>query len=112
MRPHLGLRLLHNGGRDRGRDDRHRGRRAAEALRDGQSIADVAQANGVDPRAVVDALVDAGNAALDEAVANGRIDEERAAELRAEPPRARPDFVDRSRPDRPPRRRRRPELTV
>jgi hypothetical protein len=54
-----------------------------DALRDGQSIAEVAQASGVDPQAVIDALVAAGNAAIDEAVANGRIDEERAAELRA-----------------------------
>jgi hypothetical protein len=54
-----------------------------DALRHGQSIAEVAQANGVDPQAVIDALVAGGNAAIDEAVANGRIDDERAAELRA-----------------------------
>lgn len=49
------------------------------ALRDGQSIAQVAEANGVDPQAVVDALVAKGNAKIDEALAEGRIDEDRAA---------------------------------
>jgi polyhydroxyalkanoate synthesis regulator phasin len=70
------------------------------ALRAGQSIAEVAEANGVAPDAVVAALVEAGNAALDEAVANGRIDEERAAELRENLPEHAQIFVDRNRPDR------------
>lgn len=36
------------------------------ALKDGQTLADVAEANGVDRQAVVDALVAAGEAQLDE----------------------------------------------
>ena len=71
-----------------------------EALRDGQSIAEVAEANGVAPDAVVVALVDAGDAAIDEAVANGRMDEERAAELRENLPEHAQILVDRNRPDR------------
>ena len=71
-----------------------------EALRNDQSIAEVAEANGVAPDAVVAALVEAGNAAIDEAVANGRIDEERAAELRENLPEHAQILVDRNRPDR------------
>ncbi len=51
-----------------------------DALRDGQSIADVATANGTDPQAVIDALVAAHQAKLDELVADGSLTAERAAE--------------------------------
>jgi len=53
-----------------------------EAMKAGDTIADVATANGVDPDAVVDALVARATAKLDEAVANGRISEEKAAEIK------------------------------
>ena len=53
-----------------------------EALRDGQTIADVAEANDVDVQAVVDALVAQRETKIDELVADGRIDEERAAALK------------------------------
>lgn len=53
-----------------------------DAVEGGQSVAGVATANGVDPEAVIDALVAAGEAALDEAVAEDRLDEDRAAEIR------------------------------
>jgi hypothetical protein len=50
------------------------------ALQDGQTIAEVATANGVDPQTVIDALVAAFNVKIDEAVANGRITAELAVE--------------------------------
>ena len=55
----------------------------AEALRSGQTLAQVAEANGVDPQTVIDAMVAEANTHLDEAVAEGRIDEEKAAEIRS-----------------------------
>lgn len=57
-----------------------------EALVRGQSIAEVATANGVDPQTVIDALVADFNAYVDQAVANGRITEEVAAEKKANAP--------------------------
>ncbi len=54
-----------------------------EAIKAGGTIADVATANGVDPAAVVDALVAQASAKLDEAVANGRISEEKATEIKS-----------------------------
>lgn len=54
-----------------------------EALRDGRSIADVAAEQGVDLQGVIDALVAAAEERLDEAVAEGEIDAERAAERRS-----------------------------
>jgi len=55
-----------------------------EALMDGQSIAEIAAAEGVDVQTVIDALVADANARLDEAVAEGRIDAADADEKRAE----------------------------
>ncbi|MGE3621880.1 MAG: hypothetical protein AB7L84_15605 [Acidimicrobiia bacterium] len=49
------------------------------ALRDGQSLAEVAEANGVDRQAVVDALVAQAEARLDDAVADGDLTDEQAA---------------------------------
>jgi len=54
-----------------------------DALRDGQSIADVATANGTDPQAVIDAMVAAHQAKLDELVADGSMTAEEAAERSA-----------------------------
>ena len=56
------------------------------ALRDGQTIAEVATDQGVDLQSVIDALVAQANTRLDEAVANGRIDAARADEIRANLP--------------------------
>ncbi len=53
-----------------------------EQLRAGQTMAQVAQANGVDEQHVVDALVAEANEHIDRALESDRIDEERAAELR------------------------------
>lgn len=53
------------------------------ALLDGQSIADVAAANGVDVETVVDALVADATERIDQAVADGELDADRAEEIKA-----------------------------
>jgi hypothetical protein len=57
-----------------------------QALMDGSTIAEVAEANDVDVQTVVDALVAEAEAHLDEAVADGRLTEDRAAEMKANLP--------------------------
>lgn len=52
------------------------------ALQNGSSIAEVAEQNGVTAEAVVDALVTHAEAEIEEAVANGRIDGQRAADIK------------------------------
>jgi hypothetical protein len=54
------------------------------ALADGQTLAEVATANDVEPHAVIDALVAEATTRLDDAVADGRIDEEDADERRSD----------------------------
>lgn len=56
------------------------------ALRDGQTIAAVAEANGSSAQAVIDALVAEMNTNLDQAVADGKVTSERADEIRADAP--------------------------
>lgn len=56
------------------------------ALRDGQTIAEVAEANGVEPQAVIDALVADATARIDQRVADGDLDAERAEEIKANLP--------------------------
>jgi len=56
------------------------------ALRDGKSVNDYATELGKDPATVRDALVNAADTAIDKAVANGRIDQARADELKAKVP--------------------------
>jgi hypothetical protein len=53
-----------------------------DRLRDGDSLADIAEAEGVEVDAVVQALVDAATAKIDDAVASGDLDEARATELK------------------------------
>lgn len=53
-----------------------------EALRGGQTIAEVAEANGVSAQTVIDAMVGAITTRMDEALAAGNIDEERAAQVK------------------------------
>ncbi|NOZ29827.1 MAG: hypothetical protein GXP39_17505 [Chloroflexi bacterium] len=55
-----------------------------DALADGQSIADVARSKGVDPEALVDAIVAAESVWIDELVARGELIEEEAAALKEE----------------------------
>jgi hypothetical protein len=52
-----------------------------DAVKGGQSVAEVAQAHGVDPQTVVDAVVADLDAKLDEAVADGKITQERATKI-------------------------------
>lgn len=52
----------------------------------GSSIANVATAHGVDPQVVVDALVAKGQERIDQAVANGKLTAEKAAEISAKLP--------------------------
>jgi polyhydroxyalkanoate synthesis regulator phasin len=54
------------------------------ALEGGQSIAEVAEANDVDVQTVIDALVAAATEHIDQAVTDGRIDADRAEELKAD----------------------------
>jgi hypothetical protein len=55
-------------------------------LRNGQSIAQVAQSKGVDPKTVVDAIVKAADAKIAALAQKGRITPERAAKLTARVP--------------------------
>jgi polyhydroxyalkanoate synthesis regulator phasin len=54
------------------------------ALGGGSTVAELAEANGVDVQTVIDGLVAAANLRIDEAVADGRLTEEEAATKRAE----------------------------
>jgi transposase-like protein len=54
----------------------------AAAVKGGTSIAAVAQQHQVDPQAVVDAVVNAAGKKLDEAVAKGKLDADRAAKIK------------------------------
>lgn len=53
------------------------------ALRDGSTLAEVAEANGVEPQAVIDALVAAATEAIDAAVEAGDLDADRAEQMKA-----------------------------
>jgi len=53
-----------------------------EAFENGQTLADIAQKNGVAPEAVITLLVEQENAFIDELLADGEISEEEAAEWR------------------------------
>jgi hypothetical protein len=52
-------------------------------LQNGQSIADIAKAKGVDPATVVQAITDAANTKLDEAVASGKLTQDQADKIKA-----------------------------
>jgi hypothetical protein len=51
------------------------------ALQDGQTLAEIAESQGVDPQAIVDAFLADREAALAEAVAEGRLTEEQAEQM-------------------------------
>jgi transposase-like protein len=60
-----------------------------QGVRDGKSVADIAKEHGVEAKTVEDALVAAGTKRVDTAVANGRVDADRAATIKGKlPPRA------------------------
>jgi urease gamma subunit len=63
------------------------------ALRDGQTLAEVAEANDADPQQLVDLLVANGTERLDAAVAAGRIDQATADERKASLPDRSADLV-------------------
>ncbi|MBV9952533.1 MAG: hypothetical protein JO291_11320 [Acidimicrobiia bacterium] len=67
-------------------------------LKDGQSIAEVAQAHHVDPKTVTDALVARGTQRIDQAVASGKLDATRAARLKARLPQLADRIVNHKRP--------------
>lgn len=52
-----------------------------EALGDGFTLAEVAEANGIEAQALIDGLLAALEEKLDEAVASGKVTEDRAAEI-------------------------------
>ncbi|HUV90962.1 MAG TPA: hypothetical protein VMY80_15005 [Anaerolineae bacterium] len=54
------------------------------ALQEGQTFAEIAQAQGVEPQAIVDAFLADRQAALEQAVADGRLTQEQADEMLAE----------------------------
>ena len=72
-----------------------------DELRSGSSLADIAEANGVDPQTLIDALVAEAEAMLDQAVADGRIDEDRADERRDDLEERVTARVNGERPERP-----------
>jgi uncharacterized protein (DUF433 family) len=65
-----------------------------QAIRSGKSVSEVATAHHVDPATVVNAIVKAGDARVDKAVANRHLDAARAAKLKAWLPRLAQRFVD------------------
>lgn len=71
------------------------------ALQDGQTLADVAEANGVDPQTIIDAKVDQKAERLATAVADGNLTEEEAAEKLANATERITTRVNEGRPDRP-----------
>jgi hypothetical protein len=64
------------------------------AIVSGKSVSEVATAHNVEPAAVVHALVTAGDARIDKAVSNGRLDATRAAKLKGRLPQLAQRFVD------------------
>jgi uncharacterized protein YidB (DUF937 family) len=63
------------------------------ALRDGRTIADVAEEQGIDVQAVIDAMVAEATTHIDEEVAEGDLDADRAAELKEDLPERITDLV-------------------
>lgn len=72
-----------------------------DELRSGSSLAEIAEANGVDPQTLIDALVAEAEAMLDQAVADGRIDADRAEERRTDLDERITALVNGERPERP-----------
>jgi len=66
----------------------------AQSLRDGQSLADIAAANGVDPQDVVDAIVANMDERIQAGVEAGKIDQTRADEMLANAETHAQDIVD------------------
>ena len=71
------------------------------ALEGGQTLADVARAQGVDPQTVIDAMVAEARAHLDEEVASGEHTQEEADQKLAEITERTTDVVNNGMPERP-----------
>jgi uncharacterized protein YidB (DUF937 family) len=69
-------------------------------LRDGATLAEIAQAQGVDVQEVIDELVAEVTERVDNAVENGRIDQAEADEKLAEAEARITDMVNNGRPER------------
>ena len=67
--------------------------------RDGQSVAEVAQAHGVDPQQLIDHLVTDASAKIDEAVKNGKITQDQADKAKAKLPDRATKLVNRHKGD-------------
>ncbi len=78
---HLGPRGSHGGAGEIAEILGLEGSEIREALRNGSSIADLAEAQGIDTADIVDAIVARAEERLDTAVENGRIDDAQAAEM-------------------------------
>jgi uncharacterized protein YidB (DUF937 family) len=63
------------------------------ALASGQTLAQLAQANGVDPQVVIEAIIQAGSAKIDLQLARGEINEGQAALRKARLPQRAADYV-------------------
>jgi hypothetical protein len=68
---------------------------------DGATIATVAEAEGVELQTVIDAMVAAATERINQAVANGRLDQAEADELIAELPERMAELVQKDLPDHP-----------
>ena len=66
-----------------------------KALKSGKSIAQVAQAKGVDPQKVIDAIVSGGTTKIDAAVKAGKIDAAKAAKIKQRLPKLAEKVVNR-----------------
>jgi polyhydroxyalkanoate synthesis regulator phasin len=64
-----------------------------DGIRDGQSVAEVAEANGVEAQTVIEAILAEINARVDETVASGDLDADRATEIKAQAVERVTDFV-------------------
>ena len=68
------------------------------ALQSGKSVADVANDHKIDPTAVVDAIVAAGNTKIDQAVTDGKITQTQADKMKSHLTDAATKFVNHTRP--------------
>jgi len=71
----------------------------ANELKSGKSVADVATAHNVDPQTVVQAIVDAGNKKVDEAVTNGKLTSAQGDKIKSHLSDAATKFVNHTRPN-------------
>jgi len=71
----------------------------ANEVKSGKSVADVATAHNVDPQTVVQAIVDAGNKKVDEAVTNGKLTSAQGDKIKSHLSDAATKFVNHTRPN-------------